>query len=179
MYDRNATANLRWGDLKNLHDFREASPGQWFLGVLDTGTKAVYLLPSDIHPCGQEPRINTYASKPPLPSNGWKSLPKWFGDGINSRPGPAGAMRQHVRMCIVYGLEPSDCLGFSMVKINNDFAQYRDFSNSLNGGKPNVTGQSISPGYGANGGTWRMPPDWSQNLLRFLKIDISNIAASN
>ena len=36
---------LNWGDPGNPLDYRSANRGQWFLGVLDTHRKQVFMLP--------------------------------------------------------------------------------------------------------------------------------------
>jgi hypothetical protein len=142
VYDPNPTVMLTMS-LESLSDWMNAWEGQWFIGVLDTNNKAVYILPID--PRSAEATANSgtrnrnrYASAlaatpdghandtvPPAPQ--WASAPPDW----ETR---AGGTTTHHRCLNYYHLQEMDCLGFTLIKVsrNGSFAQMKLTSNSLN-----------------------------------------------
>lgn len=179
-FNSTPTDNLTWGDGMNLADFKAASLGQWFLGILDTANAKVYVLPSDVEPDDryqQQLAVNggTLIGKPkaPVPATGWSSKPlKGSQDyGINTAPSNLqGGMRQHVRMAQAYGANVAECLGFAVIKMTQDLAEFRDRSNSINDeiGKHADGNIARSP----SGRSARMPADWSAALSKWLEAQL-------
>lgn len=178
---------LTMADNANVSDYFAATPGQWFYGVVDTLNGKVYLVPGNVHDDPknaqqQNPRmLNTYASKAPVPKDGWMSLAgaeKYHGIGSS----PTG----HQAVASKYGLVADQCLGFRVIKINASIATFSDRSNSLNGNKPDqrlvqkVAHGTPGPypvgvetvienpkGFAASA-TSRMPPQWATAIRGFL-----------
>lgn len=174
-------------DPANINDYFSAESGQWFYGVVNTLTGNIYLVPGNVHddPLNAQQRnprmLNTYASKPPAPKSGWKSL-----TGAEKYQGISSTPTGHNAVAAKYGLNTGECLGFRVIKTNAQFASFSDRSNSLNGNKPDQRLVSVTPqgagaaaadgvtvveknihGYGPSA-TARMPPQWAQAVLNFL-----------
>jgi len=146
VFDPTPTPALAFGDPRNHADWTLAWEGQWFIGVLDTQHKRVYVLP--ISPRSQDALANTgdrnrnrYASGPEaqgLPQRQWTSCPvNWLSEG-------QGATTHH--KCLNrYQLAEGDCLGFTIIKVDREgtFALIKLTSNSLNQ-KPDTAGPSHS-----------------------------------
>jgi len=190
--------DLQFGDPFNYNDYILAGPGQWFLGVLDTDAKEVYLVPSDREPLDSYVKDASKAgpghigiAQAKIPVGGWASFamqgrPLGYRRGINSRPStdPAapGAFRQHLRVVNSYALDPNDCLGFALIKMTFELGEFLDRSNSLNsrpekhvdiaytgaGRRLRPIDYRVSP----SGRSARMPEDWSKVLKRWLKHEL-------
>ena len=142
MYDPNPTKLLAMSQA-NLSDWTNAWEGQWFIGVLDTNNKAVYILPID--PRSEEARANTgtrnrnrYASALAAKPTGHDAdtvppAPHWASAPANWEMN-AGGTTTHHRCLNYYHLQEADCLGFTLIKVsrNGSFAQMKMTSNSLN-----------------------------------------------
>lgn len=169
---------LQWGDPGNPQDYRSSNRGQWFLGVLDTRQKKVFMLPSDLEPPDKYikqaiQREGTYISKPQpgIAAGGWRSRPMAATShrGINSPaggPNEQGGLRQHGRVVRAYGCIEGDCLGFAVIKMTDALGEFRDRSNSLNS-SPEKLGQN--PRMSPSGRSHRMPEQWSKVLKRWLE----------
>jgi hypothetical protein len=140
-YDPNATGELLM-DGECLDNWVRAAPGQWFIGVLDTNYKKVYILP--IEPGeGEGAATNTgdrnrnrYASGAlkfdPRTGTEWPTV-HWRGcapDWYKTAPGAT----THHKIMIMYKCTEEDCLGFTLIKLDKDgkFALMKLTSNSLN-----------------------------------------------
>lgn len=129
-------------DPDSLSNYNNAFIGQWFIGVVDTSTDTLYLLP--ISPDTAEAQTNTgarnrnrYASGTPFkPAAGWAGCT----DDWMSRVAPGNTT--HVKCCAHFQISPQDCVGFSLIKLTADgrFALMKATSNSLNAQDPNAQG---------------------------------------
>jgi hypothetical protein len=159
-FDPNPTAALAFGNANNVADWTQAWEGQWFIGVLDTNNKRVYVLPIDprtpdaLTNAGQRNR-NRYASGPE--SKGLATL-FWNSCAANWMDVTGGNTTHH--KCLnYYHLAEGDCMGFTLIKLNREgtFAQVKLTSNSLNmkPGDPDLTsrpGHSFSRSTHAHSG---------------------------
>ena len=189
-YDPIPSNFLAWGDPNNLFDYKSANAGQWFLGILDTDSKEVFILPSDLEPPDvyMEELVShkgQYISKPqpPIPSAGWMSTPikgmdihginspKFFGDGVNGQAARDG-LRQHGRV-VRYNLIADNCLGFAIIKMGTGFGEFRDRSNSINYVKHKL---GDNPRMSPSGRSVRMPEPWSNTLKEWIRVQIRNSA---
>ena len=177
-YNPIPSSALTWGDPGNLIDFKAAHPGQWFLGVIDTHRKQVFLLPSDLEPPGayEAKRLvsgGRYISMPmpSAPDDWWHSGPmaglhclgiNSLANGVNE----IGTLRQHARVVRVYGSKPEDCLGFGLIKFTESFGEFRDRSNTLNA-DPDKMGDQ--PRMSPSGRSFRMPMQWGEVLKHWLE----------
>lgn len=143
----------------NLQDWVVADPGQWFIGVIDTDKRNVYVVPVNVFEgrgqLNQETldntnqrAVNRYASGPrSSPASGggkeqrglsYKSWASFDGPEGNWLEGRQVGLTHHSATAVHYGADPKDCLGFTLIKVSNKhFAQIKCSSNSLNGNKPN------------------------------------------
>jgi hypothetical protein len=148
-FDPNPTNNLAFGDNRNLDDWGLAWEGQWFIGILDTNHKRVYILP--ISPRTQDALSNTgernrnrYASGPEskgLTTAFWNSCQANWLDNAQGHT-------THHKCLNTYQLAEGDCLGFSLIKVTREgnFAQMKLTSNSLNQ-KPADPDPTSGPGH--------------------------------
>lgn len=183
-FDHQATTDLEWGNALNRVDFANAGPGQWFLGVLDTSTHKVYLIPSDLQPPDAvqreidnhrlDPALDSiYVSRPQPRIPQWQSIPMkgQLVHGINSpAANDSGGLRQHGRVTKSYGLAEADCLGFAVIKLTNDLAEFRDRSNSLNQFAEKHAGAAIRMSPSARSA--RMPENWSNAVRTWLDASL-------
>jgi len=97
-------------------------------------------------------------------------------------------MTHHMAVALEAGLSKESSLGFALIKINDDFAQIKTTSTSLNGDKPDfVINHSFSratalkvSGLVPTGA--QMPIQWRDSLVEYLRqgdFCIKNIAISN
>jgi hypothetical protein len=130
--------------LENALDWDAAFEGQWFMGVYETTTKTVMLLPSEIQwkpsiaQNADERSFNRYASGAKKKPDNWSSVAS---DGDTpgdlawhkTQPGEP-AITLHGKICKLYGVDDADCVGFTLVKIDRHgkFAQFKGSSKSLN-----------------------------------------------
>lgn len=132
-------------DPDNLTDYKNAAPGQWFMGVLCTVTNKIRIAPvnpfeggrgelneSVLNNCNER-GMNRYASGTPGDREGINSdfaTYNSYGDNwlIARRPG----MTHHVMMVNHYRMERRSCLGFSVIKLSHTHALLKFTSNSLN-----------------------------------------------
>lgn len=151
-YDPNPTSSLSCqGD--NLRDYIRAKPGQWFVGVLDTCNKKVYILPIDVQ--GSEGARNNnaarshnrYASGVLANTPGSETATggtvnvhqttAWESCNANWMATAPGSTT-HEKVQILYGLNQDDLLGFSLIKVSDGtdqsggFATLKCSSNTLN-----------------------------------------------
>lgn len=180
-YDAVPHMMLQWGDPANPRDYRVANRGQWFLGVLDTDRKHVFLLPSDLETPdsyirGAILRGGSHISKPQpgLPAEGWASRPMagTGHQGINSPangPDEQGGLRQHGRVTRAYGRDEDNCLGFAVIKMTAGLGEFRDRSNSLNSSAHKI---GPTPRMSPSGRSYRMPEQWSKVLKRWLEHEL-------
>ncbi|WP_293630447.1 hypothetical protein [Shewanella sp. CG12_big_fil_rev_8_21_14_0_65_47_15] len=191
-YCADATSQLSFVG-KSLHDWKAAKPGQWFIGVIDTAKKSVSLVPVNVfdrsmgHLNGQtltntsQQGMNRYASGALGEREGNSIMP----DFLRNRP---AGMTHHMAVALEAGLSKESSLGFALIKINDDFAQIKTTSTSLNGDKPDfVINHSFSratalkvSGLVPTGA--QMPIQWRDSLVEYLRqgdFCIKNIAISN
>jgi hypothetical protein len=148
-FDPNPTSHLTFGDPNNQSDWVLAWEGQWFIGVLDTNHKRIYLLPID--PRTPDARANTgernrnrYASGPEskgLTTAFWNSCQaNWMSHAVGHTT--------HHKCLNNYHLSEEDCMGFTLIKVNREgtFAMMKLTSNSLNQ-KPGDPDLTSGPGH--------------------------------
>lgn len=179
---------LKWGDPGNPLDYQSGNRGQWYLGVLDTHQKQVFMLPSDletpdnyIKKAMQLGGQQISRPQPGIPQEGWRSRPLVgkAHQGINSPspddPNEQAGLRQHGRVVRTYRCKEDDCLGFAIIKITAGFGEFLDRSNSLNGQDHKIprdeNGNVILRKSGPNM-TTRMPEQWSKVLKRWLEHEL-------
>ncbi|PMJ90596.1 hypothetical protein [Vibrio sp. 10N.261.55.A7] len=189
-YNSDATSNLSI-DNESVVDWELGLPGQWYMGVVDTQKKSVKLAPVNIFDLRgslnqqvlsntSQQGINRYASGAPGEREGYSIMPSYL---QNRPPG----MTHHVAVMQQAGFDLSSSLGFSLIKINNRFAQMKMTSTSLNGDKPEAryhhsfsraTCMNTS-GYYPTGA--QLPIQWQHALSRFFKVSIriEHICVSN
>lgn len=181
-------------------EWQIAENGKWFIGVVDTSKGAVFLVP--VNPFetngrlnqdalnNRDPRaINRYASGVPADRTG---APQHFlaffgGDGNWLEQRPAG-MTHHTAVALHYGSDPSDCLGFGMVKTEVGFGKMSCASTSLNGDKEGTwIAHSFSRATAANRqgffpGSFQMPVPWRDAVAEFLRtgpLQLPHLAVSH
>ena len=183
-YDPTPSKFLAWGDSNNLFDYKSANAGQWFLGVLDTDSKEIFILPSDLEPpdvyikrAVAQNGKHISRPQPAIPSAGWMSTPikgmdihginspEFLGDGVNGQAAQGG-LRQHGRVVRAYNRIEDNCLGFAIIKMGTGFGEFRDRSNSLNS-SPHKLGDN--PRMSPSGRSMRMPEPWSNTLKEWLE----------
>ena len=156
-FDPNPTSALAFGDTNNMADWTLAWEGQWFIGVLDTSHKQVYLLPinprtPDALANSGERNRNRYAAGPEskgLSTDIWNSCPKdWDTRAVGHTT--------HHKCLNHYHLSEDDCLGFSLIKLDREgkFAMIKLTSNSLNQ-KPTDPDLTAGPGHSFSRSTHR------------------------
>ncbi|MFK7821710.1 MAG: hypothetical protein AB8G99_23565 [Planctomycetaceae bacterium] len=185
----------------NLKDWKRANPGQWFIGVVNTRTRAVFLVPVNVFEgrggLNQETinnanmrGINRYASGAPGERTGENLVPfdSTRGPGGNWLEGRPNGQTHHTAVALKYGQEPAECLGFTLIKVALEhFAQMKCGSNSLNQTKPDHTinhsfSRSTRDGTDFSPGSAQVPPQWIDALLDYFKggpFDLKHIVKSN
>ena len=149
-YNKVPTSELGHEDL-NLQDYKQAKPGQWFIGVLDTHNKKVYILPID--PQTESAKTNTgqrnrnrYASGVTFDTdedtnkvsgpviNTHKTTP-WKSCKANCLDITTGSTT-HERIQVKYELDQDNLLGFTLIKIaehaGKGFGMLKGSSNTMN-----------------------------------------------
>lgn len=190
-YNSNATDNLII-DNESTSDWNRAFPGQWFIGVIDTELKSVKIAPVNVFDdrdgkLNQSVLFNTsqrgrnrYASGAPGERSGNSIMPDYL---RNRRSG----VTHHTAVCEYAGFEMSNSLGFSIIKINDNFAQLKSSSTSLNGDKPGhrinhsfsrMTGAGLSNTFFPTSAM--MPILWVNEIKKFLSqaLEIKHICVS-
>jgi len=178
---------------RSLIDWKSASPGQWFIGVLDTCKKMISLVPVNVFDRSMghlneqtltnqsQQGMNRYASGAAGEKWGRSSMP----DFLKSRP---AGMTHHMAVALESGFSKESSLGFVLIKINNNFAQMKTTSTSLNGDKPGfLVNHSFSRATAFKTSAFsptgaQMPAQWRNALVIYLKngaFGIKNIAVSN
>ena len=182
-------------DFSMARDWRSAPPGKWFIGVIDTVNSKVYLVPSNIHDSplltrgNNQPRqMNRYASGAPGEAAG-------KGDGVayetyrrgNWITDVPGTTVHHARVAEHYGLDPTACVAFTLIKISLSGAQLKLSSGSFHLPLADaLQHHSFSaqtflnrPGFAA--GTPQMPTVWRVALQRYLSgypLNVAHLAVS-
>lgn len=193
---------------EHLADWQRASPGQWFIGVVDTVERLIFLVPVNVFK-GRDTineetlantnqrAINRYASGPHSTAetgggieHRGRDRADWAtylgGDWLESRP---VGMTHHTGTALHHGRVPGHCLGFSLIKVApTHFAQLKGGSNSLNGDKADaVVFHSFSRAtFGAGAdfmpGSTQLPPQWRDAILTYFRgepFNLLHIVASN
>lgn len=195
-YDQNSTSSLTFIH-ENVMDFNNSKPGQWFIGVLDTNNKQVFIVPVNVFEgsngvlnqqtlSNAGPRVmNRYASGTPEDREGKQKDFHAFktGNWLENR----GNLTHHISVATHYGSEPDDCLGFTLIKVAvGGFAQMKCGSNSLNtrpdGEVKHNFSQATHSGGNITSGSVQMPENWRNSLETFLKgspYNIINLVTSN
>lgn len=136
-YNAVATSQLNCRD-DNLRDYHQAKPGQWFVGVLDTHNRAVYMLPIDVQGSRgarsneEERSHNRYASGVLASTPGSEDsmgqvvnvhqTTPWESCSANWLTSARGSTT-HEKVQITYDLDPANLLGFSLIKIGDGTAE--------------------------------------------------------
>lgn len=195
-YDQNATNQLIHRQ-DNVEDWIVAQPGQWFIGVIDTSNKNIFIVPVNVFEEGgklnQETLDNTnmrgknrYASG--APGDRLNEKRTLFGSFLGKNwleTKPVGTTH-HTQVALHYGADPDDCLGFTLIKTTDGFGQLKFGSNSLNmkpqhtlshsfsrathNDQPHTTYNddgTIAPS--ANTGSCQMPKNWQLELQSYLQ----------
>lgn len=130
----------------HLNDWKNAHPGQWFMGAYDMVSQTVLLLPAEIQwkqsiaDNTDQRGVNRYASGarkgadfPPVQWESVKAHGDVPGDLAWQHEGPAG-VTLHAKICLRYKSKPDNCVGFSLIKLDREgvFAQFKGSSKSLN-----------------------------------------------
>lgn len=129
-------------DIMEYLDYQSAKPGQWFIGVISTDPLAVYVVPVNIFEQhnnfnrntleNRGPRtMNRYASGAPGEREGRMSYFWTYIEGNWLANRPIG-QTHHTAVMYRHALSEEHSYGFSLIKINNAFAQMKMVSNSLN-----------------------------------------------
>ncbi|MGV3345587.1 hypothetical protein ACGVWS_07510 [Enterobacteriaceae bacterium LUAb1] len=185
MYNEKATASLKYG-IELLHFWRIAKPGQWFIGVIDTSNRELYLVPINVFDHGEGTldqevltnrsarRLNRYASGAEGEREGISIMP----DFMKLRP---HSIPHHRFIVQHYGRAEEDCIGFSLIKTNNDFAMLKMSSASLNSDKKdsyiayNFTRATVERSREFRGGAAQMPKVWQEAIVKFFNYSSFNI----
>ncbi|AQS36616.1 hypothetical protein Sps_01450 [Shewanella psychrophila] len=177
----------------SLDDWKSAKPGQWFMGVLDTSEKSVSLVPVNVFD-----RSMGILNEQTLTNTSQQGMNRYASGSLGERDGnsimpsflkyrPAG-MTHHLAVVLESGFSKESSLGFTLIKINDDFAQIKTTSTSLNGDKPDhfinhsfsrATSINVS-GFVPTGA--QMPIQWRNSLVEYFKegdFGIKNIAISS
>lgn len=191
-YSPNATSQLRCVG-NSLTDWKSANSGQWFMGVIDTSKKLLSLVPVNVFDRSMgalneqtltntsQQGMNRYASGAHGEARGDSIMP----DFLKNRP---AGMTHHLAVALNAGFAKESSLGFTLIKINDDFAQMKTTSTSLNGDKPDFTinhSFSRATAFKASGFVptgAQMPTQWRDSLAEYLRegdFGIKNIAISN
>lgn len=181
----------------DFEDFKLAKSGQWFIGVFCTKPTGIYISPvnifeergdrldDDVINNFSSNGMNRYASGAPGECRGMMTPFKTYKEG-NWLANRAVGMTHHTAVMRKNKLPELYCYGFSLIKINDSFAQLKFSSTSLNSKEGGYVSHSFSRAtYSNKGGffpgTTLMPVHKQQLLataLREYPFSISHIAAS-
>ncbi|GAL13900.1 hypothetical protein JCM19233_4910 [Vibrio astriarenae] len=190
-YSPDATSQLNYVG-KSWYYWKSANLGQWFMGVIDTSQKLVSLVPVNVFDRSMgvlneqtlmnisQQGMNRYASGAYGEAKGDSIMP----DFLKNRP---VGMTHHLAVALNASFFKESSLGFTLIKINDDYAQMKTTSTSLNGDKPDfVVNHSFSRATALNVAHFvptgaQMPIQWRDSLTEYLKRDfgIKNIIVSN
>lgn len=198
-YNQNATHVLTHRQ-DNLDDWNVAESGQWFIGVVDTHARNIYVVPVNVFEDrgGQlnqgtlnntnSRAINRYASGAPNERNGVMNPNFTSFGGNNWLQARMVGQTHHSCVAIHYGTTEENCLGFSLIKVDEtNFAQLKCGSTSLNT-KP---GFSINHSFARQTrddttefrpGSAQMPVVWTNAILQYFRgppFNLVNIVKSN
>lgn len=148
-YQQDATHQLNHR-ADNLADYTGALPGKWFIGVVDTQNRRIYVVPVNVYEGRgaldqntlnntNQRAMNRYSSGTASDRSGAQQPFASFPGNLNWLEGRPVGQTHHTCVALHYGAAEADCLGFTLIKIggnNGDFAQVKFSSNSLNA-KPN------------------------------------------
>ena len=189
-YDARATSSLSI-DSESVLDWNRALTGQWFIGVIDTGLKIVKIAPVNVFDDRGGLNIQTLSNTSSRAMNRYASGADGDRDGVSIQPDymahRAVGVTHHTAVCQRARFSLDSSLGFSVIKINNRFAQVKSASTSLNGDKPGARiNHSFSRMTSANSKGFfptstMMPIQWEQAIVDYLKraLSIPHIAVSN
>jgi hypothetical protein len=182
----------------NLNDWNTADPGQWFIGVVDTHNRDVFVVPVNVFEgrggLNQETinntnsrAINRYASGAPGENIGVNYIFSSFAGQNWLEARPVG-QTHHACVAIHYGTTEDNCLGFSLIKVaDQNFAQLKCASNSLNTKPGYSVNHSFARATAANSkaynpGSNQMPQFWAHAILDYFRgapFNLVNIVKSN
>ena len=189
-YDARATSSLSI-DSESVLDWNLALTGQWFIGVIDTGLKVVKIAPVNVFDDRGGLTIQTLSNTSSRAMNRYASGANGERDGVSIQPDymthRVVGVTHHTVVCQRAEFSLDSSLGFSIIKINNRFAQVKSASTSLNGDKPGARiNHSFSRMTSANRKGFfptsaMMPIQWEQAVVDYLKraLRIPHIAVSN
>ncbi|MCH9692073.1 MAG: hypothetical protein K0U59_08455 [Gammaproteobacteria bacterium] len=171
-------------------DWRRAQPGQWFIGVANTATDQLALVPVNVFESFRklnsgtlnnrsERAMNRYASGAPGERDGVSIEPEWL---LDRNP----VYSHHVAAAIHHGFDIQSSIGFSVIKINDDFVLMKFSSTSLNGAHPDskiyhsFSRQTFHNTDGFQPGSTSVSPAWQTALGDILsgKLNITHVIRS-
>ncbi len=171
----------------NITDYMLADPGQWFIGVLDTSTHGIYIIPIDVHDNPGAVNNNSAGAMNRYASGGSPHL--WISRPDDWRINLPLGMTRHGGVCQMYNLTEENCLGFSLIKMGNGFAMLKGSSTSLNARHGGSNNHNFSqqtfynrPSTIPAPGSSQMPANFVDAILEFFRgypFNITNIIASN
>ncbi|MBV6751158.1 hypothetical protein KV580_12665 [Pseudomonas chlororaphis] len=184
-------------DPVNVSDYKIALPGQWFIGVISFVPDEIYIVPVNIFEGhnslkaetlnNTDPRaINRYASGAPGERFGTMTPFTTYKNGNWLAARPHG-QTHHTAAAYKYKLAEEKTYGFSLIKINENFAQLKFGSTSLNTKPGAEIHHSFSRATAARSskfhpGSAQMPLFIQQKLVQILgapPYNILHIARSN
>jgi hypothetical protein len=179
-----STVSINVADQHNFTDYERAPVGKWFIGIVETTTGRLWMVPVNIQSADGVSQnaslrgMNRYASGSPEEARAitgtdptqYSVFPRgnWMDATVARTLRP-----HHHAICLHYGVRYTECAGFTLIKLApRFFAQLKFGSFSLHDDlHDRVVGRSFSAQTfnrtAYEPGTPQMPAAWRRALIRF------------